>query len=235
MTTEIGRGTVDIHATIVGTSEEAARLADLLRVEVGAVAGLTPTVRINAVPQSDAQAPRVASARIVNPDQATTDLRTATGEALADLWPEASAGPMLGFTVGVGARPPSRVEIVHAGMSMDAAALEMLRTTLSRRLNTPVDVMALSVERSPVAWVRSNTDEWLARIEVYRRAAAVVGGRVCAEAPRASALPAGDRTLILGTLDRWARLDGARFDRREGAALTAHISTGPCGEPGSGQ
>ena len=235
VSTEVGRGEVDIRATIVGTNEEAVRLTELLAVEVGAVAGVTPTVRINAVPKSEAQPSRIVSARMVNPDQAAGDLRQSAREALAAVWPVGAAGDIVTFSLALAPDPPVRLIVVHVGRPVDAATLEVLGTTLSARLNTAVVVTAVAADAEPVVWTRGNGAGWIDSVEQLREAVRLVPeARLCISRPAPRRLPE-ERTLLTVTLDRWVEADGTRLEQRDGDALTARLGRGTCDMPEGGE
>lgn len=217
----VGGGAISTSLYLVGSPGEASGVERDLRARIERETGVTPTVRVTAVPDLEAmrQAAADRSSPAADAAAAATQVarfHTEATDALRRVWPGEALGPVVG--VGVETRDSGlvRVTVRHLGPPADAAARALLGRALSERLSTRVGVRTRAYPPAPVTAPGDAGAEWLpafqeaveaiddtralnACVVVPRGADAAIAGAVRAEAGR---FPAG-RVVVREGTDRW--------------------------------
>ncbi len=220
----IARNGIAVHLVVIGDGATSLALEHELETSLAAATGVTPTVRVLAVPDAAA----LARAQAV-PEAATPTLppleqaRTRLGAELARVWPVAAAGTLGGWSLEVPAAGPPRVTLLHFGPTLGAAGEALVAAALAPALEATPSVDDVPLDTVPVVAGRDRA-EWLRAIgPLLERSRWMTSAIACVR------LPVADTTgAVVDSLRRAAARGGGRIVLAPGRDWRAAWSTGRC-------
>lgn len=219
-------GAVATQLYLVGSMDEAAALEEELRRRIAASAGVEPTVRVIAVPDSRAMR-QLAGAQPAAAPPPTAQLPEITrqiGQAVAAVWPAAQLGPVVDWQLEPADSVRTRLVVRHLGAPAGPATEVLLSQALSSRAGTELLVRTRALPPGVVSEPLGRGPEWLPALseaaDAVRESAALLA---CVEIPAAESLatsaeareaaerartvirslPAG-RAAVQSAADRWS-------------------------------
>jgi uncharacterized hydrophobic protein (TIGR00271 family) len=230
---------VSVELVAVGRAEDAAKLKADLTEKIAAVSGVVPTIKVIAVPDTDALREATAAARASvaevtvapkGPDLSL--LRERFAEALAQAWPK-EAGALLRWRIELPEGAPAVVEVVHAGPALGEAGAALLGKELSRDLEAAVSVRAVAVPPEPIHAAPDAGLAWFpGALRALEAVSAVDALNGCVKVP---VVPAGPLLKEVGVITAALRASPAfqsgRLHIADGERWSAVVSTAPCEAP----
>lgn len=256
-TVNIDRHTISIRLVVVGRREEGEQLQVELKKRVADLAGVAPAVEVIAIPDaaavSEAAAPLLAhqfQAPAVAPVSRLPEIHAEIAATLSDVWPGGSAGPLLGWKLGLPAGAPPVIEVAHLGEPLGAVGEKLLATTLTAKLSATVTVrdiahsavVSIAEQGNEIAWLPIlaraidvvNHVEGLYACVQIAEAPTQDGGRPAPKAPKLikgkSGEPAVD-PLVRVVRDLLSRGSEGRVRADAGANWSVRLSAEPCPAP----
>jgi uncharacterized hydrophobic protein (TIGR00271 family) len=235
-TVAVQRHSVAVRLVLVGSNEQARAVSANLEQRIRSVSGVSPSVEVIAVPDPDAMRAVVDSLRVASPPPVTESVPAARTfaidleRALDAAWPR-SAGTRWGVQV-TPTRGELRLQIVHGGPPVGAAALELLGTAIGASLDVPVVVDERAVPTEEV--VANGVALLLPATAMAAATEGLADRRVCVElaSPRRRGVTA-PRGVELEVSEALARLQGrfAHVEIREGDRFAVTLRAHTCWPP----
>ena len=156
--------------------------------------------------------------------------------ALADAWPTATAGPLLGWSVSLRARTLPRVTLRHLGAPLGTTAETMLAQLLSSVTRAPVEVVDVALPAVALGAPAGSENAWWGQaLAILGEMAHVDSSIACVtrptarttRRPRASAMGA-TAPDIDGGLRAWGAAQAGRLVVTDGTAWTIRVAVGSC-------
>jgi uncharacterized hydrophobic protein (TIGR00271 family) len=157
---QVARHEVELVVVVLGKADAAAATRSRLSRRIQRASGVKPSIEVLAVPDATAFAglestllkPRTTAAAPERvPPAAEALLTTARVEsAVAEAWPKASAGDILGVSLKEGEGEALFVQVAHWGNPLGAAAREALEKALTRSLEGPVVLEGIAINGQPI-------------------------------------------------------------------------------------
>jgi uncharacterized hydrophobic protein (TIGR00271 family) len=157
---QVARHGVELVVVVLGKAEEAAATRQRLSQRIEHGSGVKPSIEVLAVPDATAFAglestlltPHpTAAAPAPAPPVAEARKTTARVEAaLAEAWPKASAGDILGVALKDGEGDALLIQVTHWGNSLGAPAREAVEKALSRTLQGPITLDSIAITGQPI-------------------------------------------------------------------------------------
>lgn len=228
---------VSVELVAVGRAEDASKIKVDLTERIAAVAGVVPTIKVIAVPDTDALREATAAVRTpvaeVSVIQKVPDL-TVLGErftgALARGWP-VEAGALLRWRLELPEGAPAVVEVIHAGAALGEAGAALLGKELSRDLGATVSVRAVAVSPEPIAAAPEEGIAWFAKAtRALEAVSAVEALSACVEVPvvPADSLLLKEVSGLVAALRASPAFQSGRLHITDGERWSAVVSTAPC-------
>ncbi len=170
---DVRGGTVRVRLFLVGSANEAQKIAADLRTKIAAFSGREPVVEVIAVPNAaalDAMASQLQTVVATPstptpppPPPAAASYANELEAALARHWPSA-AGEVLRLRTEVVATAPLalNVEITHVAPPLGAAGAQLLAQAWSAALEVQVDVDAVTLPTDALEAAPDDGERWLA-------------------------------------------------------------------------
>ncbi|RYE90848.1 MAG: DUF389 domain-containing protein, partial [Myxococcales bacterium] len=173
----VDRHQVHVRLVVVAGAEQAEALQRTLETQAAAIAGVTPSVEVLAVPDQAAllEATRVRPAPLPEPPRAPDvgELRRRLDAGLARSWPAAVAGPLVTVKLDLGSPDRLTADLVHLGPPLGAAAEPLLAAALSEAVGVTLSVQDVSLTASEASAEAGQGQGWLPAlghaVEVARR------------------------------------------------------------------
>lgn len=160
----VERHTVSLRLMVIGSPQLAAQLQQRMSSRISSIAGVAPTLTVIAVPDAGMLAATVAAgSRTVTPS-ALPDLREAEreiGTALAAAWPEASAGPLRGWSFELHSNGLQQITVRHLGPPLGGAGEEMLTRALSASLRSEVRITDIALRTEALVAAVGRERDWI--------------------------------------------------------------------------
>lgn len=239
-TIDYDRGGLSVRLVVLGDPATAKDLEKGLREEVAQRIQGNAMVSVVGVPDAAAVARLAAAAQPVPvvpaappppPVAPLSELNERVQKALGDGYPEAEAGPLLGWSLE-GAKDPPELRLTHLGEALGPAAARLLSDALAGPLHGPVRVVDDPFSPAP----RSVPDGAALVAEVAQlrpRLAGIPALRVCVEVPSIPDSPAPSPRAAAALRKE---IDAARAalalpdtDVRPGAGWSLRVTNKPCG------
>lgn len=179
---------VSVRMLVVGNTEVAATLRKDLERDVGALAGVAPTIEVIAVP--DAEALRLATQPLTSPTSLPTtpvDLAKVEAEVSDELrakWPDAAVGALVTWRLVLDRGGRVSLDVVHFGPPLGPAGEALLGGAIGARVREEIAVRDFALTESRVTSAADRGSEWLPSLtSAVDRALASGVGFVCATSP----------------------------------------------------
>lgn len=240
----VERKEVDLAVVIVGNSVEAAGVESRLQADIRPASGVTPRVKVLAVPDATALAglesalrPPAASLLPLTPviEAPAARIRGAVATVRDDLeraWPTATAGELVSLEIGADDLEPVRVRVIHLGAPLHDQVRESLRKIASASLES--EALLEDIAFPPTQLGREQGDfEFVASVSAAVSAASSQPKlRVCVVRPDAAE---GSEPPVGADIELAKALDGILSERPRvevvtGAEWGFRVVIGACPE-----
>ncbi len=163
----VERHTITIHLVVLGTNERAEYLERTLTHRITERTGVIPNISVTAVPDARTLAAISLSSatgfgETPVAERSSTLAQRAAG-SLADNWPSAAAGPLLGWNVVIPSSDSATVSVYHLGPPLGTSGGALLAAMLSDRVGASVRVTDKPLDARPVSRRLSAANSWLQR------------------------------------------------------------------------
>lgn len=238
----VERHEVSLRLVVIGSPEQASELQQFLETRVAAAAGVAPQVTVTAVPDATAlQATMVRSTRKDASGGAGVPLAAAEEQvatALTGVWPRASAGRLVSWTLEVVPNESSRLILRHLGAPIGPVAEAMLTRSLISSLQAPIRVVDVALPPTDLTPNDSfgGTDWLTTAVRVLEHVPRVDSAMACVQRPRRRgvslpATPGMSRptdAMVEAMLGTSAAARAGRLEWSTGATWAIRVAIGPC-------
>lgn len=228
-TVTVERGAVAVQLLQVGDAEGAEALERRLETAIAAATGVTPSVRVLAVPDAEALTAlaRTPAQAAAPPETPPVDaVRARLGGAIQRVWPREVAGPLAGWSLEVAVTGQPVLVARHFGPPLGAAGEALLSAALATPLGTaprvrdePLDSTPLLPGRDLIAWLDGLAPQ-------FRLAPLLDGAIGCVTRPRSDSTSA-----FLTEVRRRGPAASPRVRIIAGDAWSFQWTTGACATP----
>ena len=225
----VERGAVAVQLLQVGDAEGAETLERRLETAIAAATGVTPSIRVLAVPdaQSLTALARAPTQAAPPPETPPVDaVRARLGGAIQRVWPREASGPLAGWSLEVAVTGQPVLVARHFGAPLGPAGEALLAAALATPLGTAPRVRDEPLDSTPIL-PGANLMAWLDGLAPqFTLAPRLDGATACV------IRPASDSTsAFLAELRRRATAAGPRVRLMPGESWSFRWTTGVCQPP----
>ena len=205
----VDRHQVHLRLVVVASATQASELQRTLETQAAAIAGVTPSVEVVAVPDLAAlqEATRDRVVPLPEPPRPpdVEELRRRLMAGLARDWPEQAAGPLLSLQLDMDAADHLAVDLVHLGPPLGAAAEPMLSSLLTTAAGARLAVNDIALPADEVSAEVGQGVAWLPALGRSVESARRHGLKACVTVPPETARPRTRATDTTATPDAAVR------------------------------
>lgn len=233
---EVERSGITIRLVIVGDNKAALKLKTDLTTRVAATAGLSPTIDVIAVADSDAvrAATQATALPVVLPRGAPIpEMRRELDEDIRRWWPASTAGALSSWSLVVGNDGTTRVQTNHFGPPLGTSGEALLASTLRDGLGVDISIRDVAIPTERIELHAGEERAWLDRLSALVGSVSQSGiGYVCVTVPdvpkRRSRLSESTEVLRGAVEAELRRLERERGAVEVGETFSARATSTAC-------
>jgi uncharacterized hydrophobic protein (TIGR00271 family) len=167
-TLSLERRNITMHLLVVGSNERAMGLEETIRRTVEERTGVSPVLTVRAVPDARTLDKETVASRsngnvALPPTQEASDVQQRVQDVLDEVWPTATAGPLLDWELTVPMSSTPRVIVRHVGPELGPVGEARLSRMLSATLAVRVSILDAALSTGTATRPLGREADWLRR------------------------------------------------------------------------
>ena len=230
------RRNITLHLLVVGSNERAIGLEETIRRTIEERTGVSPTLTVRAVPDARtlAKVDAASRSRAASLEQPATmessDIQQRVHDVLDEVWPTATAGPLLDWELTVPLASTPRIIVRHVGAELGPVGEARLSRMLSATLAVRVSILDAALVSGSVARPLGREADWLKRaMPILDWAAETKTVVACVQGPmNDSATRTPDQLAAISTLEASSIAATGRLTLQDSAGWSVRVAERSC-------
>jgi hypothetical protein len=235
-TLTLERHNITLHLLVVGSNERAVGLEETIRRTIEERTGVSPTLTVRALPDARTLAAEGAASRsngnvALQPvTQESSDIQQRVNDVLDEVWPTATAGPLLDWELTVPLSSTPRIIVRHVGSELGPVGEARLSRMLSATLAVRVSILDAALVTGSVSRPLGREADWLKRaMPILDWAAETKTVVACVQGPvNDSEKRTPDQLAAISTLQSSSIAATGRLTLQDSAGWSVRIAERSC-------